>query len=350
MNRSIGWLFLGGFRGCMDTPGADTGGGAGVQDTAAADAGGGGAEDSAADAGADTGAGDAEPSDDDLLFEQEEPGANARTPEEQIQALKKANNRLRRRFGRVKPLADRLKDVDVDRVMARASRYDELEAAIQRNPKLRALLGDNNDSDDDQPTAGRDRTASASKLPPLPTEFTADTLGFDPNESPANRVLANAIAHVAQLAARVEQLAGLDKTVKGLDQSFRQRTEGEARSQWKAGLDMLTEKVKAAMPGNELLLDAVTDAYKAAYLSRAQHGRNPQQVVDHYLAKLVKSGQVTKKQADTVSAGVKAGIAERNRQLPKSPAGGGTAANVKGDKKESLRDVHKRIRQRLAAG
>lgn len=322
-----------------------------LSDTPAVDAGGGGAAAPVVDAGGagdggdpstggadlvDAGAADTEPDDDDLLFaeDQEQPG---RSEAEQLAALRKANNRLRRRFAKAKPVYDRVKDLNLDELQARARDYDSL----SRDPRVRAAL-----AGEQTPTADRGRAeSSASKLPALPTEFTAETLGFDPNESPGNRVIAAAIQHVAELSKKFAALEKLQPTVEHLERSANARAATEEAGAWQTGLTSMLGKLKAAAPGNELLVTLARDAFVGAYHSRASHGRTPQQVVDHYLGQLQKTGQISKQAAATVSAGVKAQIAAHNQTLPKSPAGGGSPAPAAGNTRPSLRDIHKKVRQ-----
>jgi hypothetical protein len=297
--------------------------------------------DSGAGPAQDAGPDDAEPSDDDILFEEDAP-SSTRTAEEQIAALRKSNNRLRRRFAKAKPIVDRVRDLNLDELTARARQYDALEEAARRNPRLRALLY--NDSDDPADTPAERPASSSSKLPPLPAEFTAESLGFDPAESTANRVLATAIQHVAALSQQVATLQRLQPTVQSLERDVRARTATEEAGAWRAALTSLEEKLKAAAPGNELVVTLARDAFVGAYQTRGSHRRSPQQVVDHYLGQLAKAGQISKKTQQVVSAGVQSRIAEHNRSLPKSPAGGGSPAPAAGNTRPTLKDIHRKLR------
>lgn len=334
-----------------DVAGAEAGGGGAPSSTAdpAIVAGSGDASDGGAAASADAdGAHEAELSDEDLLFGDEQAGQAQETDAQRVESLRKANNRFKRKYLKAKETLDRVKGLgDLDQLVQRARQYDELESAIQRNPKLRALLSDHSDSDDPTaPPARETRPAASSKLPALPSAFDARSLGFDPADpdNPASGVLAATIQHVVDLRNKVDELMRLAPSVRSLEQSSAHRQATEERGQWTSALSSLKTKLQEAAPGNELLVEFATDALVGAFQTRRQHGRTPDQVVKHYLDRMQKAGQISKKVAAQVSAGVQARAAEHNRTLPKSPAGGGAPASPQGNQRKTLKDVHKQLR------
>jgi hypothetical protein len=319
---------------------------AGTGPSASADAGGavppGGGDPDVGEASAGVNAGtsgDADPDDD--LFEDEEAGPSTRTPEEQIAALRAKNRKLAKRVVKSRALTDRLKDVDVDDVLTSSRQYRELERQIQQNPKLRALLYGDGDAAADP---GKTTRAAADELPSLPSDFSAEALGFDPTDGQANKTIANAIRHLAHLSKTVNELKALQPTVQTLERTMSSRQAAEEAQAWSSALNTATTEVAKALPNNPFIVDVLTDAIKGAYANRRAHGKSPQQIVEHYLGKLKQAGQITPKAAAQVSAGVKAGMAQHNKTLPASPAGGGAAAPAAGNTRPTLKDVHKRLR------
>jgi hypothetical protein len=326
---------------------AGGGGGAAVAELPAGGAGGGDAGDGqAADAGdADAGDGGAalgdEFNDDDLLGDDDDAQQQTRTAEEQIAAMRRANKKLRKQVLKSRTLNERVKGVDLDTLMARDRQLRSLEEAARRNPRLRALLSEDTAAGD-EPDRSTRRQENA--LPALPTAFTAETLGFDPNDGTANRVLATAIQHVAELSRTVAELKRLTPTVQNLERSVSARTASEERQEWEGALSSLDAALKEHMPGNTVVARFARDAMVGAFHSRANHKQSPKAIVKGYIDDLVKSGQLSKKQGAQATASVQSRMAAHNQTLPKSPAGGGAPASAQGNQRPTLKDIHKRLR------
>lgn len=335
------------FGGCLgvfcDAPDANAGAGSHAQGADAGDmpdAGDPSDGDAGVEANAD--AGDDAIDDDSLLLgDEDDEQLNTRSPEEQLRAMRKANRRLRRNAIKHRSTLDRLKGVDLDSVFHQARQFQELERNIARNPRLRAVLQGGTDTPDTR--EGR-RASPEPELPPLPTTFTADTLGFDPDESPANKAAANLFAHVARMSKQLEQLSKLQPTVENLDRTFTTQRTATERAEWQGALSSFETELRKAIPGNELVVTLARDAMIGAYQSRGQHGKSAKQIVQGYIDRLVKAGQITKNQGQRVSAATQSRMANHNSTLPKSPAGGGTPSSAQGNQRPTLKDVHARLR------
>ncbi len=294
-------------------------------------------------AGGDAGDRDATDTDDeDLLLGGDDDDQHGQLSErEQLQRLRKANRRLKSRYLKARPILERVKGQDLDSLVANARNFQELQRAAQSNPKLRALIYGGGDVDDQEPTRS---TAKPTALPPLPTAFTAEALGFDPDDSPGNRVIANAIQAVSMLSKEVEQLRALVPTIQNLDRTVSSSRAEAERREWSGALDGVLAEVKKVAPGNKFLQRVTRDAIVGAYQTRAQHRQSPQAIVKQYLAELVAGGQITKQQAGQVSAATQSRMANHNRTLPRSPAGGGQPSGARGNTRPLLKDIHRKLR------
>lgn len=320
----------------------DAGAGAGSEPTMAADPGGDAlmADDPSSgddDPGVDAGAADdaADPADEDVLFDGDD-DSTALPLDEQLKRLRKAHRRLKK-----KHLQARTERATLE---AEAQQYREIREAMRQNPRLRALIYGSSEALDREPKRSEPAPVA---LPTLPDEFTPETLGFDPSESVANRVLANTVQTVAALAREIQQLRRLQPTVETLNRSWTQQQQATEEREWKSAADRLEVEAKKAAGNNPLLsvtLRAVKDAMWGARLTRHIHKATPQQIVDSYLAELVKSGAITRKQAGQVSAATQSRMATHNRTLPRSPAGGGQPSTARGNQRLLLKDVHAKLR------
>lgn len=337
-----------------------TGGIFGVCYAPMSDAGSGGDTQMTSDAGVDTsdagdpsgddldtgahagGEGDADDDESLLLGDDDDAQHDRRPLEEQLAALRKANRRLKSKHLKAKPVLDRLKGQNLDDIVSQARSFSELQRAAQHNPRLRALIY-GGDADDPEPTRSQAKPAAAS-LPSLPSEFTTQTLGFDPDESPGNRVIANAIQHTAELTRRIAQLEALVPTVQNLDRTVTSSRQAAEKTSWSTQLQTFESELKKVAPGNTLLLTLARDAMHGAFQTRAQHGRSPDQIVQHYLKQFVKTGALTTQQAGKVNAATQSRMAAHNRTLPRSPAGGGQPSGARGNQPRLLKDVNRDLR------
>jgi hypothetical protein len=353
MNKQWIMPWVGGRFGVFDAPDGDGAGASAVATPAATpDAPAGGEQSNgdgdgldAVDAAGDAGSQDADLDDESLLFGDDDGAVDQRSPEEQIKALRARNRKLARRFSKTKGIADRFQGADVDDLITSARNFKALEQEAQRNPKLRKLLYG---TDDD---AGNDDRQPAGKSKPDPefeAQFTAEALGFDPEESVANRRLAAALRSVAMMERQIGELTQLQPTVQTIKGHFDKASAQAERSSWVSAQNTLVEAIEKAMPGNKFMVRMAKDMLSGAFQTRSQHKATPQQVVDAYLQELKSSGQIAPKQAQAISAATQSRMAAHNKQLPKTPAGGGQPAGAQGNQRIRLADVHKRVRSGTA--
>lgn len=289
------------------------------------------------DAVADEGAGDegAAAGDDagreealeDLLLDEDEDGQAERSHEERLKAVAKKNRKLKRQLAKLLPLSERLKGVDLDRLVARAQQYDDLSAQIRSNPKLRALIH----GDADEPEKGR-RTPAAEPE----EQFDESKLPWDPNESPVNRRMTDMARESFELRKQLKQLQA---RIDGVDGRETARTEAQVRDTWKTTILSATAQIK-----DDGVATVFRDVMIAAYENPKVRGKyTPQQLVSHYLKVLkINPAEAAKANAAAAKTGNGNGavrtaatqqrIAEQNKSLPRTVATNGSPAPARSDK------------------
>jgi hypothetical protein len=241
-----------------------------------------------------------------------------------FKALTKRYNKMRRQVERLRPVAERVKGVDLDALTVRARVADELQQVLARRPDLRRAYMD----------------ALSGEGEPPPRDELAE---FDPQKLPFNVEDDVGKYFVAQ-HQRMLRLEKELREAKGELGSVRQReSETERRSyqgHWKAA----TESAATQLPENvrELFQDAMYGAYRTALAEGKKP--NPQTFVNSYLRSLRGRGLITAKAAQRGSDAAAQRIAENNRTLPKRPAGGGSPGSARGDKPELVADVNRRLK------
>lgn len=299
--------------------------------------------------GDERGEGDADDADqalEDLLVDGDDDEKPGQTLEDTHKALKAKNRQIKRQLAKRLGTLKRVEGLDLDQLIARARQADQFEEQLKRNPRLRrAIYGDDEES---APARGRD-AARAKTSPADDDAFDESKLPFDPNESEANRYVANLAKELheqkrvnRQLAQRLDQVDGRDTA----------RTEATEKGAWRSAIDASASHI--ADPGvRTVFKDAVT----AAFRDRKEHGLSAQQIVAHYLKVLnVTPAQATKAQraadgakpaaGSPTSAAARQRIAERNQTLPRTVAPSGTPTTARTGR-ERLADVHRRVRQQL---
>jgi hypothetical protein len=137
-----------------------------------------------------------------------------------------------------------------------------------------------------------------------------------------------------QLQQAIGELGGVKQTHA---QSEKKVYEGHWRS--------ATESAAAALPENvrDLFQDAMYGAYRVALAEGKKP--NPQGFVNTYVKRLRDRGLITATAARRGSDAAAQRIAENNRNLPRRPAGGGSAASARTGKPETVADVNRRLRK-----
>jgi hypothetical protein len=269
------------------------------------------------------------PADDD---DDDEPGVEedfSDTPfhsHPRFKALTKRYNKMRRQVARMRPLAERVKGVDLDALQTRARVADELQSVLQRRPDLRKAYMDALSGFGEEPAA-RDEAAD-----------------FDPQKLPFNvdddvgKYFVQQHKTILSLQKQLKEAMG---ELGGVKQSNAQSARRAYEGQWRAA----TESAAAQLPDNvkDLFQDAMYGAYRTALAEGKQP--NPQHFVNSYIKSLRARGLITAKAAQRGSDAAAQRMAENNRNLPRRPAGGGSPHGPRDGKPELVADVNRRLRK-----
>lgn len=309
-----------------------------------------GSEEGGAVEGADRHA-DAAQDDDEEFDEDDDQSADVQERVKKLQnALKKAKRKLGSTRGE-RQLLKELRDAGFrpQDLYADSREYRRLMAAAQRNPRLMAVLNGSDVSD--EPSRGRtpERRPAAKTDEEFTFDDSPDALGFDPNESKANRTLANGLKQVAQLRHQLETALtrlnpdALLERVENIDQGIKRQTQAQVDREWNDSYRAAAKQIK-----DEGLRKAFTDLILAAKDREGGKGRPATFYVDHYLRLLNVTPQQAAR-ANAAAAATRGRVAERVAQLPRQGQQGGTPAPARRGR-ETLADVHKRIRTAASPG
>lgn len=262
----------------------------------------------------------------DVILEGEGEDDEAALPE-RFKKVRTALNKLKRRYGKAAPTLRQLRQAgvtDVSQLLTKAQQYDALSAYVDKNPKLRATLFG----------GSQDDPAEAPSTPTTPATFDRKTLPFTvSDDDPLTGFLANMAEQLHALSAENQRLK---QTVTTDHTSRQQQAIARETEQWKAALD-------AALPDvPKELHRALRDAVSTAFEHRHRHRLPADKVIEHYLGDFRKS-KTNPKPNLAAGASKERGAAANSKQWPAHMAGGGVPAPAH-RAKESLRDVHKRLR------
>lgn len=238
--------------------------------------------------------------------------------EDRYKALSKRSRKLERQLKKALPVQHALREAGVDvRTLLESHRtLAGIQAAAQRNPKLRELLF----SDDPAPSRDpepRNRDRRGREDDDEPTDYP-----FDVND-PAGRFLADldrrARTGQRDVMSRLERIEqSLGQRVGRIEEHTTQTTRASIAREWKGVADTAASKLEGGV--REMFLDAMHSAQQA-YL-RGEHRKSPQEIADHYLRKL----KVPQGQRDRASAAARQRTAETNTRLQRRPNGGSPAS------------------------
>ena len=275
---------------------------------------------------------------------EEDDDAVGRPAEERLRNVLKKFRKARRQLAKFKPLADRLKGVDVDEVLQGHRQFLTLRERLATNKRLQRLLiedgadGAADDQSDDAPAGrGADRGRAVE-------EFDESTLPFDPNASPSNRYFADFFKrHHATAREQERMVRTLSKRIEQLEGGLQQRDQRVISERWQNELNAALSQIKGpdrVMVKNQqtVLKDLVTAAFRLA-----PKGTDPKKVIAHYSGLL----GIKPTQGQLSAAQAKQRAAIRNASLPRTGGGAGVPTPARG-KKESIADVTRRIRQSLS--
>jgi len=275
----------------------------------------------------------------DLLIDDEEDDDQAqRSPEERIKKLATKNRKLRRRLAKAAPALDRIKGLDLDALISRAKTAEQLEAQLQRNPRLRALI-----NGEDEPEPASRRTARTPD--PEDADFDPSELPFDENENDVNRYFGKLARKNHELSRELRKVKADLTDIRSTDTKRVEQTE---QQEWISAISAAAKQIE-----DETTRILFKDAMVAAFKSRRDHGRTPQQIIQHYLKGKV-SPQTEKRAAAAAAGGAKPGATARaatqqriaqqtTSQTTRTFAANGSPAPAK-KTRETIADVNRRIR------
>lgn len=242
-----------------------------------------------------------------------------------FKSLTKRYSKMRRQLSRLRPVADRVKGVDLDALTVRARVAEQLEQVLAQRPDLRRAYMDAL-SGSDQP-GPRDEAS----------EFDPSKLPFNVEDDVGKYFVAQHRT-ILNLQKQLQQAVG---ELGGVKQVHAQ----SERKVYEGGWRMATESAASMLPENvrDLFQDAMYGAYRVALAEGKKP--NPQSFVNTYMKRLRERGLITAKTAQRGSDAAAQRIAENNRNLPRRPAGGGSAASPRAGKPETVADVNRRLRK-----
>jgi hypothetical protein len=239
-----------------------------------------------------------------------------------FKALTRKLSKQRKQLAKFRPVAERVKDLNVDELSMKARAGDQLQEVLARSPKLReqfmkAMA---------EPEAGD---------APEP-EFDPSKLPFDVSDD-SGKFFAGFYKEFLEMK---KQQAALQSHVRRTGESSAAETRARDSRLWKQATAAAEAQVPE--PYREMFHDAVYSAFRDA---RERNVRiDPQRVIDHYLKKM--GGNKGNQSKASLAAAQR--IAEGNKQLPRQPQHPGTGATAKGDRKETVADVNRRLKRMYA--
>lgn len=288
--------------------------------------------------GADAGAGGDDDEDDvDLLAGGDDDDLDPNQPidEKKFRKVVRELRRAKRRIAKQLPLTQRLRGVDVDRVIANARQYEALEQRLRSNPRLLQQLMHGAEGDDD--TGGQ----PASRRAPSQTDpewlQDDDKFPFDVT-TPSGKFFAQQMRSMYTANATVQSdLRRALKRIETLEGGIQQERTQQVRSKWVEGMEAAARQIK-----DPNLRDMFKDAVRGAFHYAQSNGQrlDPNKVIGHYL----KKAGVNPTTQRIAAGAARQRMAQSNQQLPRHQAGGGVATPARSGK-ERLADVHKRLRQ-----
>lgn len=275
----------------------------------------------------------------DLLTEREtdDPAdKTTRTIEDRYKALSKRSRKLEKSLKKSLPVMTALREAGVDlrTLLGRHQTLANLEANLERNPKLRALL--NGEADD--PAA---RTPSARSTETDETKYPFDTSddvgrfisGFHKDFRTQQTTLGDRLDRIEKmLGGRVERIEA--------QTAHQQRVTVER--EWKGAVDAATATLDKGV--KKMFGDAVHSAMERVLSGRLD--ATPQQIIDHYLKEL----KVSTSSKQVASAAARERMASRNSQLPRRPgSGSGTPASPRSRAVPRLEAFNRNIQRKFGA-
>lgn len=292
-----------------------------------------------------------DPDDEEFDVDETDESGRTLTVEERIKKLASALKRAKRKLStsragrqRLKELSDR--GIHLDDLIVSHRNYHQLVELSRRNPEVRRLLS-GDVGNDDPPARSADRRPAADPEPEFTFDESPEALGFDPNESRTNRVLADGLKRAAKsefllerALKRIEQLESLAPKVEGLDRTIRTESQQRIAREWDTVTAAAAAKIKDE--GHRTIFQDLMLSAREKVGGR----RAAADIAKHYLSKMgIDAGTAQRAGAAATAAGA-AGrrrheTAERVASLPRPGQGGSPAPARKSN--ERLVDVRRRL-------
>jgi hypothetical protein len=279
----------------------------------------------------------------DLLTERDEDphdqaGKPARTDADRLKSLSKRARKLERALKKSTPIVQALREsgMDLRTLLGRSQNLANLEAAMERNPRLRALM--NGEDDTPAPRQSSRSRAAEDGDDAQPPYDTTDSVGrhmhtFETDTRSFMREIR------AELAAIKQTTGGrLDRVEHNNAQAARANVERE----WKAAADAAAERLDKNL--RPMFKDAMFSAMSNMLAGRIR--ATPQQIVDHYL----KGMNLSAKTKQVASDAARQRIAQGNQNLPRRPGGGtGQPASPRSAKLPRLGEFNLGLQRKFGA-
>jgi hypothetical protein len=235
-----------------------------------------------------------------------------------FKAMQKKLAKQRRQLARMRPVYSKVKDHDLDTVLARARTADQIQSVLARDTKLAKQLME--------------------AMSGVAAPQAEDDDAFDPKSLPfstddeAGKFFAQMVKDQRALQKELKATRDELASIKTGEQA---KSRAEVMRTWQGA----TKAAAAKVPewARDMFNDAVYGAFREAETKGVK--LDPQRVIKHYLGKLPISD---KDKAAAAAAGAQR-AANRNSNLPRVPATPGVPAGSR-KQGETVADVNRRIR------
>lgn len=257
-----------------------------------------------------------------------------------MQRLKQRTRKLERSLKKALPTITALKEsgLDVRTLLHSHQQLSNLQALLDRNPRVRALLeGDPDPGDtrtDDRRDGGR-RAAAEPETVDYPFDVNDDVGRFisDFHKS-STRTQGDIVSRLERIESAMNQRVGR------IEGALTEQQQNSVKGKWKSAVDKAQDRVP--VPFRRMFNDAMFSAMNDAMAGR--HRMSPDDVINHYLKEVKAQNATDQRRAD---AG-RQRTAQNNQQLPRRPVGG-TPASPRSAPRPRLEDFNRDIQRRFGA-
>lgn len=276
----------------------------------------------------------ADDDDDDEELKDETHASKAYREDPDFRRLMNKARRLQRQAAKHRPLVEKARALGIaesmDEIVHKARTFDQMQPLLQ-SERFRRLI------------AEPDEPAESARREPDPPAFDDSDFPFD-HKDPGGAYLHRTFhgLHEQNLALR-QALSDVTKRLSHIERGTQAEHQNREIGGWRTALDAAAAKVPENIAGYEAR-QAFRDAVIGAFHQARQRGvrLDPNKVIAHYL-----KGLPPKTRAAASAAAQR--IAEGNKSLPRPQSfiGGAPASARDGRKRETVRDVNRRLLGRM---